>query len=50
MLGQSRLIRLVGHPIGSVGSINTEVIHIQPGQFNEWHVESQLARSSVAVY
>jgi len=50
MLGQSRSIRLVGHPIGSAGSINTELIHIQPGQFIEWRVESQLVRSSVAVY
>src|SRR5262245_19043202 len=50
MLGQSRSIRLVGHPIGAVGSINTELIHIKPGQFSEWRVESQLAMSSVAVY
>jgi hypothetical protein len=50
MLGQSRNIRLAADPIGSTSGIGTEVIHIQPGQFIEWRLESSLARSSVAVY
>jgi hypothetical protein len=50
MIGQSRNIRLLGDPIGSSESVRTETIHVQPGQFIEWRLESQLARSSVAVY
>jgi hypothetical protein len=50
MLGQTRSIRLLGDPVGSNGWIRTETIHIQPGQFIEWRLESQLSRSSVAVY
>lgn len=50
MIGQSRNIRLLGDPIGSDASVRTETIHIQPGQFIEWRLESQLARSTVAVY
>jgi hypothetical protein len=26
------------------------LIHVQPGQFIEWRLESSLARSTVAVY
>jgi len=50
MLGHSRSIRLIGHGVGSSSSISTELIHVQPGQFIEWRLESDLARSSVAVY
>ena len=50
MIGQSRNVRLLGDPIGSDESVRTETIHIQPGQFIEWRLESQLARSTVAVY
>lgn len=50
MIGQSRNIRLLADPIGSDASARTETLHIQPGQFIEWRLESQLARSSVAVY
>lgn len=50
MIGPTRSIRLTAHPIGGNGAVRTELIHIQPGQFIEWHLESQLARSSVAVY
>jgi hypothetical protein len=50
MLGQSRLIRLLGDPVGADGSIGTELLKIQPGQTIEWRLESQLARSSVSVY
>ena len=50
MIGQSRNVRLLGDPIGSSESVRTETIHIQPGQFIEWRLESQLARSTVAVY
>jgi hypothetical protein len=50
MIGQSRNIRLLADPIGASKGIGTELIHIQPGQFIEWRLESQLARSTVAVY
>ena len=50
MLGHSRTIRLIGHAVGSNRNISTELIHIQPGQFIEWRLESDLSRSSVAVY
>jgi hypothetical protein len=50
MIGQSRNIRLLADPIGSDASARTETLHIQPGQFIEWRLESQLARSTVAVY
>ena len=50
MLGHSRTVRLIAHAVGSNGSITTESIHVQPGQFIEWRLESDLARSSVAVY
>jgi hypothetical protein len=50
MLGQSRTVRLFGDPIGSNESARTEAIHIQPGQYIDWRLESQLNRSTVAVY
>lgn len=50
MLGHSRTVRLIAHAVGSNSSISTESIHVQPGQFIEWRLESDLARSSVAVY
>src|SRR5687768_11314159 len=50
MLGQSRTIRLFGDPIGSSESARTEAIYIQPGQYIDWRLESQLNRSSVSVY
>jgi len=50
MLGPERNVRLIAHPIGSNQMIDTELLHVQPGQFIEWHLESQLAMSSVGVY
>lgn len=50
MIGQTRNIYLFADPVGSGTSVRTETIHIQPGQFIEWQLENQLARSTVAVY
>jgi hypothetical protein len=50
MLGQQRLIRLVGDPVGEPGVVRTDLLNIQPGQMIEWRLESKLARSSVMVY
>ena len=47
---RAHTIRLLADPIGSGDAVGTETIHIQPGQFIEWRLESQLARSTVAVY
>ncbi len=50
LLGLGREIQLMGHPIGSPETITTETIVVQPGQHIEWSLESQLSRSTVAVY
>ncbi len=50
LLGLGREIQLIGHPIGSPETITTETIVVQPGQHIEWSLESQLSRSTVAVY
>ncbi len=50
ILGQTRSIRLVAHPVGSEGVARTDLLKIQPGQVIEWRLENQLARSSVMVY
>jgi hypothetical protein len=50
LLGPTRNINLAAHPIGSPTSINTELIHVQVGQFIEWRLASDLATSSVSVY
>jgi hypothetical protein len=50
LLGMGREIQLIGHPIGSQDTVTTETIVVQPGQRIEWLLESQLSRSTVAVY
>ena len=50
LLGPTRNINLAAHPIGSPTSINTELIHVQVGQFIEWRLANDLATSSVSVY
>ncbi|MGH7628001.1 MAG: hypothetical protein ACREOF_01135 [Gemmatimonadales bacterium] len=50
MLGHSRSIRLFADPVGSNESARTELLYIQPGQYIDWRLESQLNRSSVSVY
>ncbi len=50
MLQHSHAVRLFAHPVGTTGSINTDFIHVLPGQFVEWRLESNMERSSVAVY
>jgi hypothetical protein len=49
-LGTSGLIRLRGHPVGAPDDHTTDAFLIQPGQEIEWTLESDLARSSVAVH
>jgi hypothetical protein len=50
MLGVGRELQLYGDPIGSLERAITEVVVVQPGQYVEWLLESELARSTVAVY
>ncbi len=50
LLGQGRQIRLRADPIG-VRSVHTsELIRVGPGQRIEWTLETDLSRSSIAVY
>lgn len=50
LLGQGRELRLLGHPIGGTDLASTETIVVQPGQYIEWTLETDLRRSSVGVY
>lgn len=49
-LGAGGLIRLRGHPVGAPDDYTTEAFVVRPGQAIEWTLESDLARSSVAVH
>jgi Flp pilus assembly protein CpaB len=50
VLGVAHQFRLSGEAIGSPESVRTETLNIQPGQAIEWTLESNLRRSSVAVF
>lgn len=50
MLGQGRQIRLVGHPIGGAANAATDLLIIQPGQYIEWTLETNLQHSTVGVF
>ena len=49
-LGPSGLIQLRGHAVGAPDDHTTDAFLIQPGQEVQWTLESDLARSSVAVH
>jgi hypothetical protein len=49
-LGPAGLVRLRGHPVGAPDDHTTEAFLVQPGQEIVWTLESDLARSSVAVH
>jgi hypothetical protein len=49
-LGTAGLIRLRGHPVGAPDDHTTDAFLVRPGQEIEWTLESDLARSSVAVH
>jgi hypothetical protein len=50
LLDQGRELRLWGHPIGGTGGTLTETVVVQPGQWVEWTLESDLERSAIGVY
>ena len=50
LLGQAREIQLYGHAIGSDANVRTDILIVQPGQYIEWTLETDLRRSSVGVF
>jgi len=50
LLGMGRELQLYGDAIGSDDYARTETLVIQPGQYIEWTLETQLRRSSVGVF
>jgi hypothetical protein len=50
LLGQGHEIQLRGNAIGSRAYARTERLIIQPGQYIEWTLETDLRRSSVGVF
>jgi hypothetical protein len=50
LLDQGRELRLWGRPIGGTGGTLTESVVVQPGQWVEWTLESDLDRSAIGVY
>jgi hypothetical protein len=49
-LGQQGRVQLVADPLGTVGTIATEAFIVKPGQRVEWTIESDVRRSSLAIY
>ena len=49
-LATSGKVRLRAHPVGGPGSFTSEDLLVQPGQWVKWMLESDLSRSSIAVY
>ena len=49
-LGTSGNTRLRAYPIGGSGGFTSENLLVQPGQGIKWTLESDLSRSSLAVY
>jgi hypothetical protein len=50
LLGHGREIELYGDAIGNEAYARTDILVVQPGQYIEWTLESDLRRSSVGVY
>ena len=50
LLGMGHELALYGRAIGSDAVIRTQTLIIQPGQYIEWTLETDLRRSSVGVY
>jgi hypothetical protein len=50
LLGQGRQMRLRADPIGGRAVHTSELVRVGPGQRVEWTLETDLSRSSLAVY
>lgn len=49
-LGQQGRVQLLADPLGTVGALSTEAFIVKPGQRVEWTIESDVRRSSLAIY
>lgn len=49
-LGQQGRVQLVADPLGTVGTLSTETFIVKLGQRVEWTIESDVRRSSLAIY
>jgi hypothetical protein len=49
-LGVGTDVRLRAYPIGGPSSYTSESLHVQPGQWVKWTLESDLTRSFLSVY
>jgi hypothetical protein len=49
-IGTMGEVRLQAHPIGSSGTMTTDLMTVQPGQIIRFTVENHLANSSYGVY
>jgi hypothetical protein len=50
LLGMGHELQLFGRAIGSEAFARTQTLIIQPGQYIEWTLETDLRRSSVGVF
>jgi hypothetical protein len=50
LLGQGRQLRLRADPIGGRSVHTSELVRVGPGQRIDWTLETDLSRSSVAIY
>jgi hypothetical protein len=50
LLGLGHELQLYGRTIGSEAAVRTQTLVIQPGQYIEWTLETDLRRSSVGVF
>lgn len=50
LLGQLGEIRLIADPVGERGVLSSEAVVVKPGTRVVWTLESDLTRSSLAVY
>ena len=50
LLSATHEMYLIGHAVGSLEVIRTEILLVHPGQVVEWTLENPLRRSSVGVF
>lgn len=50
LLGMGHELQLYGRTIGSDAFVRTQTLILQPGQYIEWTLETDLRRSSVGVF
>jgi len=50
LLGMGHELQLYGRAIGSDAFARTQTLILQPGQYIEWTLETDLRRSSVGVF